>query len=270
MRWWGYHRDEDHWSTLGDLPRHLVLRYLRSQNKKVPGYEWTPTKMTLRSRSQGLPHPEATQVNAVVARPPWVPTIVAFHQDTRGYDQARLHWTHAHAQAGEVIPLYCLRRTFPENFPRNIPERPDWTAPRSVVERLERLPGPHTIDLFATRSNRQFPRYGSEAPEEDAEWCDSMRHGWEDHNSWANPPPPLLPAIADRLETSVPMALTFIAPRWEGQPWYGTFMSLCFEYEELPAAQAGLTPTSPALHTVEHPPVWTMMAFRFERNHAMG
>ena len=30
VRWWGYQRDADTWEPLGRLPRHLVLRYLRT------------------------------------------------------------------------------------------------------------------------------------------------------------------------------------------------------------------------------------------------
>ena len=134
-------------------------------------------KMTLRSQSQGAPHPlvAAAVTEQVPERAPagkihevshplpaasstqtvpgWVPTIVAFHHNHQGYIQAKLHWKHKEEQAGEVIPLYCLRSTFPKNFPRNIPERPHWTAPSTVVDKLDRLHGPHSIDLFATQAN---------------------------------------------------------------------------------------------------------------------
>ena len=283
VRWWGYQRDADTWEPLGRLPRHLVLRYLRTQNKKVPGYDWTPVKMTLRSQSQGAAQPVVPAVGAAqvpdrvpanknqggppplvtvaaaLCTPEWVPTTVAFHQNHQGYVQARLHWRHERGQAGEVIPLYCLRNTFPRNFPRNIPERPDWTAPRAVVAKLDRLHGPHSIDLFATRADRSFLAYGSRELDPGAAWCNSMHHDWSRHNSWANPPPSLLPAIADRLSSSPPMALTLIAPRWEGQPWFGTLMGLCFEYEELPAEPSTFTPSSQDLWRTEHPPVWAMI-----------
>lgn len=269
VRWWGYQRDVDTWKPLDELPKHLVLRYLRTQNKQVPGYDWAPIKMTLRSQSQGLPHPDA-RVNIVVDKEPWVPTIVAFHQAADGHVQARLHWTHPRGDVGEIIPLYCLRSTFPKNFPRNIPERDDWTTPRVIVDRLERLHGPHTIDLFANRANKQFRRYGSAKADPDAVWCDSTRHSWEQENAWANPPPSLLPKVADRLSSGPPLSLTVIAPKWEGQEWYGVFMAQCFEYEELPMEVADFKPTSTNLLVTEHPPVWTMMCFRFERSHIYG
>ena len=66
------------------------------------------------------------------------------------------------------------------------------------------------------------------------------------------------------------MALTLITPRWEGQSWFGTLMGLCFEYAELPAEPSTFTPLSPDLWLTDHPPVWTMMVFRFERGHAWG
>lgn len=267
VRWWGYQSNDDVWTPLGDLPKHLVLRYLRNQNKQVPGYEWSPTKMTLRSQSQGLPHPDA-RVNAVTPSVRWVPTIIAFHQSPDGHVQARLIWTHPRGQVGEVIPLYYLRSTFPTNFPRNIPERADWTAPRAIVDRLEKLHGPHTIDLFATRANKRFERFGSKECEPGAEWRDSMSHDWTPHNAWANPPTSLLPEIAERLASGPPLALTLLAPRWEAQEWFSIFMNRCFEYEELPLECFPRSPASPDLWVAEHPPVWTTIVFRFERNHA--
>lgn len=225
--------------------------------------------MTLRSQSQGLAHPDA-RVSGVVHNTPWLPTIVAFHQAPDGHVQARLHWTHPRGQVQEVIPLYCLRKTFPTNSPRNIPERDDWTTPQGVVDKLERLHGPHTIDWFATQANKRFERFGSKKYEPEAEWCDSLRHNRGAHNGWANPPPSFLSKVADKLANSPPMALTLIALRWEGSPWFGTFMSLCFEYEHVAVEQGCCTPSHPTLHQAAHPPQWMMMAFRFERNHASG
>lgn len=70
VRWWGYERDADTWEPLkatrpykGGAHRHLVLRYLRAKNRTIPGFEWTPKKMTLRSQTQGIP--PACQVNMV-------------------------------------------------------------------------------------------------------------------------------------------------------------------------------------------------------------
>lgn len=154
-------------------PRHLVLRYMRAQTKKVEGWDRTPVKMTLRSQSQGLPHPDA-QANAAIVSSPWVLTIVAFHQAPHGNIHAKLHWTHPQGEVGENIPLHSLRSTFPDSFPRSIPDRPDSVTLRIVVDRLDRLHGPHTIDLFATAANRHFQRYGSKDPEKGEQWHESL------------------------------------------------------------------------------------------------
>lgn len=215
----------------------------------IDGYDWKPVGMTLRSQNQGLPHPKA-RVHAVVLPPPWVPSIVAFHQGQQGHLQAHLHWAHPDGDAGDVIPVYCLRGTFTSNFQRNIPERPDWIAARSIVARLARQQGRHSIDLFETQANRQFPRYGSQEPNPEIEWCNPMHHDLGHHTSGANPPPDLLQEIADSQSHSPPMGMKLIIPMWEGLHWYGTLIHLCLEYFELPTEFSDFTTESPSYRMI--------------------
>lgn len=66
------------------------------------------------------------------------------------------------------------------------------------------------------------------------------------------------------------MALTLITAKWAGQWWYGVFMSLCFQYEGIPAEEADFSSASLSQVVTEQPPVWTMVSFRFRKNHAYG
>ena len=51
VRWFYYGSKDDTWEPLENLPRNLVVRFLRQKKKHVPRYEWqTPTR---RSRRQG-------------------------------------------------------------------------------------------------------------------------------------------------------------------------------------------------------------------------
>jgi len=45
VRWFDYGSKDDTWEPLENLPRNLVVRFLRQKKKHVPGYEWqTPTR----------------------------------------------------------------------------------------------------------------------------------------------------------------------------------------------------------------------------------
>lgn len=68
---------------------------------------------------------------------------------------------HFKGQADEVIPFYLLCSTFTKHIPCSIQEREEWTAPQAVVGKLERLHRPHVSDLFASRANERFDRFGS-------------------------------------------------------------------------------------------------------------
>lgn len=56
VRRWGYPSSDDMWLPMDEVPKHLVLRYLRAHNLKMPGYDWTPVKMMLRSQTRSQAH----------------------------------------------------------------------------------------------------------------------------------------------------------------------------------------------------------------------
>ena len=57
-----------------------------------------------------------------------------------------------------------------------------------IFQLIETAFGPHTIDAFATRQNRQVSRFGAWEPQPEATWVDSMGKNWTAENVWANPP----------------------------------------------------------------------------------
>ena len=41
VRWFDYGPKDDTWEPLDNLPRNLVIRYLRQKKKYIPGYSWS-------------------------------------------------------------------------------------------------------------------------------------------------------------------------------------------------------------------------------------
>lgn len=87
-------------------------------------------------------------------------------------------------------------------------------------------------------------------------------------NAWVNPPPHLLPQVAEIISGSPPLSATLIVPRWEAAAWMSIFIPLFFEYQQLPGEFQSGSSDSPRMPGVN--PTWKMMVFRFESNHWGG
>jgi len=69
MRWFNYGSKDDTWERLENLPRNMVVRFLRQKKDHVPGYDWHT--LTRESRRQaGL-----TAVANIVMDPTGMPTV---------------------------------------------------------------------------------------------------------------------------------------------------------------------------------------------------
>jgi len=109
VRWFDYGSKDDTWEPLKNLPRNLVVLFLRQKKKHVPGFEWqTPTR---RSRRQaGL-----TTVTNIVMESTWIPTIQHVHVTGDGVIHADVSWTESSTAVAikEVIPVAWLKSTLP-------------------------------------------------------------------------------------------------------------------------------------------------------------
>jgi len=87
VRWFDYGSKDDTWEPLENLPRNLVVRFLRQKKKPVPGYEWqTPTRRS--RRLAGL-----TTAANIVTDFTWIPTIQHVHVTGDGVIHAGVSWT---------------------------------------------------------------------------------------------------------------------------------------------------------------------------------
>ena len=77
------------------------------------------------------------------------------------------------------------------------------------------------IDLFASRQNRQVPRYFTWDHDWESEGVDSLNHPWTmSETVYAYPPPVLILRVLQKMMMESVNDLILIAPVWPTQPWW--------------------------------------------------
>jgi len=230
VRWIDYGSKDDTWEPLENLPRNLVVRFVRQKKKHVPGYEWqTPTR---RSRRQaGL-----TTVANIVTDSTWIPTIQHVHVTGDGVIHADVSWTDSSTAAAikEVIPVAWLKSTLP-SMTRNFAY-----DPRLALRHfpwLNRVYGPYT---YVWPKSARATLIGSDPSVPVLP------------NGFLVPPVQHLDSVLRRLVTTTEEA-TVVIPQWTNTSWYATAIRACFEYEVLLSADA----------RDANPTPWAMLACRF-------
>jgi len=109
----------------------------------------------------------------------------------------------------------------------------DWTVKEEVSNMLQKRFGPHTIDRFADRHNTKTKRFNSWRREQGSEGVDAFSMSWKGENNWVVPPIPLLPRVAQKLESKGATA-TVVTPKWPAQTWYQKLKGLAIEEIEIP------------------------------------
>jgi len=230
VRWFDYGSKDDTWEPLENLPRNLVVLFLRQKKKHVPGYEWqTPTR---RSRRQaGL-----TTVANIVMDSTRIPTIQHVHVTGDGVIHADVSWTESSTDVAlkEVIPVAWLKSTLP-SMTRNFAYDPQ-VALRHFP-RLNRGYGPYT---YVSPKSAQTTLIGSDPS------VPVLTNGF------LVPPVQHLDSVLRRLVSTTEEA-TVVLPQWTNTSWYATAIRACFEYEVLLSADANDANPTP----------WAMLACHF-------
>ena len=95
----------------------------------------------------------------------------------------------------------------------------DYSLSASTFRTVESTWGPHSIDLFASSSNAQLPRFCSLLYERDAVATNAFSLSWNGENAYAFPPPSLIPAILTHAASSG-TTITIIIPEWHSAFWW--------------------------------------------------
>ena len=102
-------------------------------------------------------------------------------------------------------------------------DRTDWMLNRREFRALEQRWGPFTLDAFATRLNRQLPRYCSWRPDPEATLVDALQQDYRKERAWANPPFNLIGRFLARIKrqraTAVARQFRFGLPNLGGHSW---------------------------------------------------
>jgi hypothetical protein len=140
----------------------------------------------------------------------------------------------------EALWRWCLRRgivvfcrhlrgilnTMADKASRDRGNRSDWKLFATVFSSIEERFGPHSVDLMASRANRQLPRYFSQYGDPDAAGHDALQQNWRSEaNCFCHPPFIMLPHVLRKV-VEEGVTITLVAPVWPTQAWLSVLMEL--------------------------------------------
>jgi hypothetical protein len=140
-------------------------------------------------------------------------------------------------------------------------DRSEWRLTPSAWREVERAFGPHSVDLFASRTNHLCDKYFSRFNEPGSAGRDALRFNWaEEANPYANPPYALLPKIIAHVR-HCRCDLTVVAPVWPARPWLAQLLELSVEPPRLLLSKPLLESTMVSKWT-QSQPVWSTAVWR--------
>ena len=92
-------------------------------------------------------------------------------------------------------------------------------------KQADRRWGPHSIDLFANRLNRQTRRYVSWRPDPFSVANDGLLFPLTGENAWCFPPEALIHRLLAKLVREQ-ATITLVAPLWPSKPWWPELQAL--------------------------------------------
>jgi len=210
VRWFDYGSTVDTGEPLENLPRNLVVRFLRQKKKHVPGYEWqTPTRRS--RRKAGL-----TNVANIVMDPTWTPTIQHVYVTGDGVIHANVSWTESTTATAvkKVIPVTWLKSTLP-SMTRNFAYDPQLALRHFAGLNAEY--GPYTYVWPKASQSTLIKTDPTESVHPNGFFVPPLQH---------------LDSVLRRLVSTKEEA-TVVIPQWTNTSWYATAIRACFEYQVL-------------------------------------
>ena len=164
-----------------------------------------------------------------------------------------------------IRPLYIrsAANIWADRLSREL-DRADWQLHPRLFEYLSEIWGAHTVDRFASRENRQLPRYNARWRDGTAEAVDCLSlpdSSWTAENNWCNPPWDLIDDLVAKLRQSGASA-TVIVPRWPTKPWFHHLSEMASESIDFPPTHDLFSPWRQPGHEGVGPPAWSVVAFR--------
>ncbi|KAM4807615.1 LOW QUALITY PROTEIN: uncharacterized protein WCC33_005133 [Rhinophrynus dorsalis] len=124
---------------------------------------------------------------------------------------------------------------------RYLTDHSDWKLHPSIFAALHRVWGPFGIDLFASRLNRQVPKFFSWRPDPEALATDAFLQSWTPGLNYAFLPFAMIPRTLLMIRQQA-ASVVVVTPFWPTQPWFPPLLELSVDFPRL-------IPTFPLLLT---------------------
>ena len=146
------------------------------------------------------------------------------------------------SQLAKDLWLWCMERnillhaqhlpgilnTIVDEESRTWSDRSEWKLSPILFQEINRLLGPLSTDLFASRLSSQLPVFVSWKPDPLAVATDAFTQDWNSlpGKLYANPPWGLIGRVLSLVHTQGVQELVLVAPVWKAQPWYPMLLQM--------------------------------------------
>jgi hypothetical protein len=137
----------------------------------------------------------------------------------------------------------------------------DWKLHPDLFRALTLLWGTPEIDLFATRANRQVPRFYSRDPQPGSFGVDAFAHPWGRFQlAYANPPFQIVGAVL-RKTRGDGATLIIVLPEWRSAAWWPTLLELLADFpRQVPLTENTFLPGHLGSEVGTGRPPWNVVA----------
>ena len=112
---------------------------------------------------------------------------------------------------------------------RKFNENIEWMLNEEIFQTLTEKWGVPDIDLFATKSNSQLPKYCSWKPDPDCEFVNAFSVNWSNLFCYAFPPFSLMGRVVQKIRQDRADCVV-VAPMWPTQSWFSVLLQMLIDH----------------------------------------
>ena len=112
-----------------------------------------------------------------------------------------------------------------DTYSRNFNDQIEWKLDESIFIKISEIFGEPDIDLFATRLNKQIPKYVAWKPDPGALFIDAFSGDWHEYYCYAFPPFSLISRVLQKVHSDGCDCL-IIVPLWPTQIWFTALLEM--------------------------------------------
>jgi len=156
-----------------------------------------------------------------------------------------------------------LLNTRADSLSRVKKDSTDWKLHPDLYLRVAAIWGTPSVDLFATRTNRQTTRFFSYRPDPEAAGLDAFLQSWSQEKlPYANPPFSVMGKVLEKVSAEKLHRLILVAPIWKTAPWWPVLLQRLVDHPLLfPRTVTTYLPGHLGSETGIGQPTWASAAF---------